>query len=260
VRNVGVPAFCVSHFQMGTYGHFLTEVLPKVLLARALQRAGLKIPIAFPSDAGAASTIVAMLCGPDGLLQYESRRECLSLSAAVLPSMMMASSHRMHDIFVAATRMLALEFALAPSAPKVPGPRLFLSRSKWEGGRTLNNEAELFGVAAAYRFELVHPQDLPWPDQVRMFYCASHVISAYDSALHGTLFCPAGAKIISLGRVNGIQEGIGDSFGHELGFLDPVLGELTPFDPSVPPKPQFYEISSAELRRRLDSISMGLST
>ena len=91
VRNVGVPAFCVSHFQLSTYGHFLMEVLPKVLLARGLQRAGMKIPIAFPSDVGAASAIVAMLCGPDGLLQYESRRECLKLSAAVLPSMMTSS-------------------------------------------------------------------------------------------------------------------------------------------------------------------------
>jgi len=115
-------------------------------------------------------------------------------------------------------------------------------------------------VAAEYGFELVHPQDLPWPDQIRMFYCASHVISAYDSALHGTLFCPVGAKIISLGRVNSIQEAIGDSLGHELGFIDPAQGELTPVDPSVPLKPQFYEISTAELRRRLDSISMGLST
>ena len=115
-------------------------------------------------------------------------------------------------------------------------------------------------MAAEYGFELVHPQDLPWPDQIRMFYCASHVISAYDSALHGTLFCPAGAKIILLGRVNSIQEAIGDSLGHELGFIDPVQGELTPVDPSVPLKPQFYEISTAELRRRLDSISMGLST
>ena len=160
----------------------------------------------------------------------------------------------MHDLFVAAIRMLTFEFAHAPAALKVPGPRLFLSRSKWKGYRTLNNEAELFAVAAEYSFELVHPQDIPWPDQVRMFYRASHVISAYDSALHGTLFCPAGTKIISLGRVNGIQEAIGDSLGHELGFLNPVQGELTLVDPSVPPKPQFYEISAAELRRRLNSI------
>lgn len=36
VREAGVPAFCISHFNMTTYGHFLMEVLPKVLLARSL--------------------------------------------------------------------------------------------------------------------------------------------------------------------------------------------------------------------------------
>jgi O-antigen biosynthesis protein WbqL len=253
-RYVDVPVFCVSHFNMATYGHFLMEVLPKLLLVRALQRAGLKVPLAFPSDAGAVSTIVATLFEPDELLFYESRRESLTLRMAVLPSMM-TSNFRMHDIFVAATKLLPLEFAFAPSALQVLRPRIFLSRSKWKGYRTLTNEAELFELAAGYGFELVHPQDLPWPDQVLMYFSASHVISAYDSALHGTLFCPAGTRIIALGRVNGFQEAIGDSLGHELGFLDSVRGELAPYNPAAP-KPQFYDISASELRRRLDVVAV----
>ena len=39
VRRVEEPTFCVSHFSMATYGHFLVEVLPKILLALELRDA-----------------------------------------------------------------------------------------------------------------------------------------------------------------------------------------------------------------------------
>jgi capsular polysaccharide biosynthesis protein len=255
VREADGAVFCVSQFNMRTYGHFLLEVFPKILLVNEMQRAGFKIPLAFPSDAGPISSIVTHICKSGDLLPYESQREILRPSAVILPSLMISSDYRgyMHNIFIALIRRLSLQFSVSLSATKLPGPKLFLSRTKWKGYRTATNEAELYDVAADYGFELVHPQDLDWSDQIRMFYGASHVISAYDSALHGTMFCQAGTRIISLGRVNGLQEGIASSLGHEIGFLHPVKGEISLYDPDAP-KPQNYEIDSVQLRRRLDDL------
>jgi hypothetical protein len=258
VREVDVTAFCVSHFNMRTYGHFLLEIFPKVLLANELQRAGFKIPIIFPSDAGPISDIVKHLCESELLLSYESKREILRPSSVIMPSMMISGDYRghLHNVFVALIRRLAFQYSISPSEAVIPGPRLFLSRTKWKGYRTATNEAELFKVAADYGFELVHPQDLDWSGQVKMFYGASHVISAYDSALHGAMFCQAGTKIISLGRVNELQEGIASSLGHEIGFLHPVKGEISLYDPDAP-KPQNYEIDPVQLRHQLDLVMQG---
>ena len=259
VREVDAPVFCVSHFNMRTYGHFLLEVLPKVLLVKELQQAGLKIPIVFPSDAGPIFNIVTQICGSDGVLPYESRREILRPQSVIFPSMMISPDYRghMHNVFVSLIRQLALQYSITPSTSMVPGPRLFLSRSKWRKGyRTAANEDELYAIAAEYGFELVHPQDLTWSDQVRMFYGASHVISAYDSALHGTLFCQAGTKVISLGRVNDLQNGIAASLCHEIDFLHPVKGEISLYDPFAP-KRQFYEIDPMQLRSHLDGVFTG---
>ena len=248
LRLVDEPAFCVSHFNMRIYGHFLVEVLPKILLALALRESGVAARIAFPSDAGRVSGIVKALCPAESLLLYESKTERIRLRASLHPSMMFYP--QMHELFVALVKLLLLRMGVT-QGPAIAGRRVFLSRQNWRGLRTLTNEAELFEVAAGYGFQLVHPQELPWLDQVRMFAGVSHVVGAYSSALHGTIFSPAEAKIVSLGRVNYVQDGISLSLGHSVGYINPCAGECRPFD-KLAPKRQNYEIDPAELRARLD--------
>jgi capsular polysaccharide biosynthesis protein len=245
------PAFCVTTFPLRTYGHFLLEMLPKILLALALQEGGRNARIAFPSDAGAATEIVKRICPPESLLLYESRKERLRLRTSLHPTLLMQS--QMHNLGVALVRLLTLRMALEAPATQTLGPRLFLSRQKWPVGyRTLANEGELSDVASDFGFQSVHPQDLSWPEQIRMFAGATHVISAYNSALHGTLFCPAGTRLFSLGRVNSFQDSVSASMGHHIGYLSPSVGELSRYDP-LSPKPQIYEVSPADLRERLAS-------
>lgn len=248
------PAFVVSNFNMATYGHFLLEVLPKLLLAKALRRAGNAAKIAFPGDVAWATQIVKTICEPSELVTYESKKEMLRLRAALLPTRLTSARSNLHQLFSTLVRAFALEtgIKLAKSGPRPR--RLFLSRQKHPRSfRRLTNESDLFDVAKDYGFHLVHPQELPWLEQVALFDGATHIIGEYTSALHNHLFSPAGTRIVALGRLNRVVSAVGAALGHEVGFLLPKGGTQIQFRPGWTEE-QNFEIDPVELRRRLDGV------
>jgi O-antigen biosynthesis protein WbqL len=227
------PAFVVSHFNMNVYGHFLLEVLPKLLVARELQRAGIRAPVILPSSQMWLARIAAWVVGSSGILFYQDPKHRLRIAQALLPSSQLAlEGYDLHNTAASLLRTFVDELVLQRAAGRIPGPRIFLSRQKIRSYRKLANEPELAKVAADFGFELVHPQDMPWPDQVRMFASATHVIGEYTSALHNTLFCRPGAAVISLGWMaeSGVQVSIAAVARNELGCVMPRNGELVRFD------------------------------
>jgi Glycosyltransferase 61 len=253
VRSIDEPVFCVSQFSMGVYGHFLLEVLPKLLLARELWRLGFRVRVAFPTDAPPVSAIVEQFLDDDQLITYESRSERLRAPLAIFPSL--SGWPKQHGWIVSAIWRLAAALSLAHTHASISGRRLFLSRQHVQGfkRRTLANEAEAFSIAAQYGFELVHPQELGWEDQIRMFFHASHVIGMECSALHGAMFCPPGTSVIALGRVFGIQSAIAACFGHRFGYVMSSEGTISPHVRSAEEQ-QTFKIDTRELKRRLDMI------
>ncbi len=254
VRSIDEPVFCLSHFNMRTYGHFLLEVLPKLLLARELWQLGFRVRVAFPTDAPPVSAIVELLLDGDQLMTYESKSERLRAPLAIFPSLSGSVTGRpkQHGWIVSAIWRLAAALSLLDTPPSISGKRLFLSRQHVQGFRTLGNETEAFSIAAQYGFELVHPQELRWDDQVRMFFHAGHVIGIECSALHGAMFCLPGTSVIALGRANGIQAAIAACFGHGIGYLMPSEGTIAHWTPGA--QRQTFEIDTRELKRRLDMI------
>ena len=255
LRCIDEPVFVISHFNMETYGHFLLEVLPKLLLARALRRSGMPLRIAFPDDARRISALVNSICAADDLVTYASKRERLRVPLAWLPTRMTSPSHHLHQSFVALLRTLVHELRMdANDARPLPGPKLFLSRAQSKHSfRKLRNEAELYAVAADYGFHLVHPQDWPWPDQIRMFDKATHVIGEFTSALHNQVFTRPGTKIVSFGCLNSIVTSLAASLGHQVGYLLPLGGVTIKYEPGWTTQ-QVFEIDASELRRRLDGL------
>lgn len=253
LRCIDEPVFVISHFNMSTYGHFLLEVLPKLLLARALRRSGMPIRIAFPDDAPRVPALNS-ICAADDLVTYASRRERLRMPLAWLPTQMTSLRHHLHRSFVALLKALVVELRVDGETHPLPGPRLFLSRARHRRSfRRLRNEAELYAVAADYGFHLVHPQEWSWPDQIRMFDRATHVIGEFTSALHNQVFSRPGTKIVSFGRLNPIATSVAASLGHEVGYLFPLGGVRIKYERGWTTE-QVFDIDAAELRRRLDRL------
>lgn len=250
-RRVRRPVFVVSHFNMRTYGHFLYEVLPKLLLVKRLHASGWRFPIAFPKSQPAYTAIVRRICPEVPILGYDDGREKLLLSLALMPSQMTSETGQLHDSFTAGVKALRDDLALRGQAGP---PRVFLSRKGWESFRTLANEDELAAIAAEFGFVRLLPQQLAWEEQVRLFAGATHVLGEVSSALHGTLFCRPSAKVIGLNWAAGIQSGLAAAAGHEIGYLRAKGGVITTFRPGWT-ETQPFEIDAETFRRRLEQIA-----
>lgn len=251
VRRVREPVFVVSHFNMRTYGHFLFEVLPKLLLVKRLHAAGWRFPLAFPRTQPAFTAIVRLVCPEVRLLGYADGRETLALSLALMPSQMVSETGGLHEVFATGAKAMRDDLVLRGGEPSKR--RVFLSRKGLGSFRTLANEDDLAEIAAGCGFRRVEPQTLSWDAQVRLFAGATHVVGEVSSALHNTLFCRPSAKVVGLNWMAGIQSGIAAAAGHEIGYLPAKEGVVTTFRPGWT-ETQPFEIDPEAFRRRLEQI------
>ncbi|MDP8916862.1 MAG: glycosyltransferase family 61 protein [Pseudomonadota bacterium] len=248
VRRARGPVFVVSHFNMRTYGHFLHEVLPRLLAVKRLHAAGWRFPIAFPRSLPAFTAMVRLTCPEMRLLEYADDRERLAIGLALMPSPMTSPTGQLHEAFVTGVKWLrdALVLAGREETPR----RVFLSRKGLKSFRTLANEDELAAVAAEFGFVSLRPETLAWDDQVRLFAGAAHVAGEVSSALHNTLFCRPSAKVVGLNWAAGIQSPIAAAAGHEIGYLPAKDGVVTTFRPGWS-ETQPFEIDPQLFRERL---------
>jgi capsular polysaccharide biosynthesis protein len=85
---------------------------------------------------------------------------------------------------------------LCPAGAPASRP-IYVSRAR-TGRRRVVNEDELARVLQAHRFEIIHPQELSFADQVRTFNEAEVVIGAFGSALVNVVFSQPGTTLIEL--------------------------------------------------------------
>ena len=78
-----------------------------------------------------------------------------------------------------------------------PKRRVYLSR-RGAANRVLVNEDEVESMLQRYGFEVVELGRLSFPDQVRLFSEASHVVAPHGAGLANVVFCPAGAAVLEL--------------------------------------------------------------
>lgn len=218
--RVREPLVIVSHFNMSTYGHFLLEVLPKVLQARRLAEYGREIRIAFPATAPYVIDIVRAIVHPQHLFLYDSRSVRVLCDRGVFPSMLISHRYDFHRNFVSLLQDLVLELQQRKTGSQYP-PKVFLSRERHPSLRRLTNESALSAAAREQGYEVVHPQELDWVEQVCLFAGATHLVGEYSSALHNHMFAPAGARVMSISRVNAIVANVTATLGQRLGYVFP---------------------------------------
>lgn len=251
VRRVRGPAFVVSHFNMRTYGHFLHEVLPRLLVVKQLHAAGWRFPIVFPKSLPGFTDMVRLTCPEVRLITYADDRERVEIALALMPSPMVSPTGQLHEAFVTGAK--ALRDAMVLQKAQATPPRVFLLRKGLKSFRTLANEDELAAVAAGFGFVPLRPETLTWDDQIRLFAGATHVAGEVSSALHNTLFCRPSAKVVGLNWTAGIQSPFAAAAGHQIGYLPARDGVVTTFRPGWT-ETQPFEIEPELFRERLSRL------
>lgn len=122
---------------------------------------------------------------------------------------------------------------LGPATPR-PGRRVFLSRhsrSLAGGYRSLVNEPELMQAMTDLGFEIVEPETLPFPDQIRLFRETEVLVGLGGAGMFNAVFCQPGTRLVTLESGLTFVDAhcnIFASMGLDYGV---VIGEEDPTDP-----------------------------
>jgi tetratricopeptide (TPR) repeat protein len=229
-RHLESPCFCPFHPNI-VYGHFLLEILPKLYIWHVLKEYGDTYPLLLPTGLPRwILDFVDLFIDRRNLCFYDAAREAVEAPSFILASMM-HTNHNFHPSF-----NLALNHAVrsALGLPKTgveakaigaTNRRLYLSRRRTRTAwHSIVNEREIESVFADIGFEILHPQEMTVAEQICIFSEANVVAGEYSSALHNTIFSPAGTTVISLNRINWYQSRIGRLKQQRIAYIPPADG------------------------------------
>lgn len=239
-------AFVISHFNY-VWGHWLTEMYPKLFLIRALNAAGITAPLVLPSTApGYVARIVRSMLPDQEIVTYDHRDEAVEIGAALLPHML-HKDYQFHDVLRWGLEREVLAWPRAGAVDKI-----FVSRGGVrtpQSFREMENEAEIEAVAQDLGLTLLRPETLPWAEQARIFSRARVVAGEFGSGLHNALLSPEGCQVVSLNWLVEVQSRIGNFRRHDIGYILPADGRARLH--SIEAQAQPFSIDPAAFRRKL---------
>lgn len=198
------------------YGHWLVDVLPRL---RRLMTSGLTFDTyLFPGPVRDWQTRMLEAVGLD---LSQCRFIDLAHTVVECEELVIATYDRFNSEIrpelVDIHRHLRTEFC-DPDLP-VADRNLYVSRGGWGGSRDLLNRSALEAAFVTMGYEVVRPEILSFPDQIRLFASAATVIGECGSGLHNTLFSGKGTKVGILQNKdnhNFLQSQIGMVLDHEI--------------------------------------------
>lgn len=226
VRVIERPCAVLSCHGIAVYGHFLIEVLMRVLLLRRAMR-GTSLPWAVLLDEAAPSWLVRILVEDLGIAEsdierFQPRAERVQLRHAILPGLV----HRDSGFHPFANELIEdLKELLAPLPQVDPIPRAFLVRRGISNRHSLmrawKNESDIVELALRrHGFMPVQIETLPWKQQIALLSQVEIALGEFGSGLHGTLFADPGTRVAAIGKLNPVQSEIGALRGHLNAYLD----------------------------------------
>lgn len=81
-----------------------------------------------------------------------------------------------------------------PGTPK----NVYISRSKWTKQRSLVNEANIEAVFKQAGYEVVHPEEIPFSEQVAIFRGAQKIAGPSGSGMYNCIYCRKEADVTLL--------------------------------------------------------------
>lgn len=226
LRQVAGQAAIIHGPGFDVFGHWLIDFLPRLYV---LRRAGLNIealtfilPSATPSYAREFLRLIGI---PDGnLVFYDQKTEAIQAEEILVPTVLRLKN-RFHPLIVAATRFWLDRFRQNAGIQEEPlgHRRIFVSRGNHPSHRRLASRQKFEAIAQSAGYEIIHPQTLSLPDQVRLFASAGRIVGEYGSALHSAIFAPEHTFVGALRGTSHhpgfAQSGLAERFGHRLGYV-----------------------------------------
>ena len=203
------------------HGHWLLEVLPRVLLSR---KAGLDNPYYIVSSQikeYQIEMLEALEIRRDRIVKID-RDEQIYCDRLVVPSIAHANLLWLHP-FANETFNYLVEEAASRLPDEPLFERLFISRqSRQNDPRALQNRIAVERVLIEKGYEIVDPGALHWLQQVRLFNGARAIVGIGGSGLHNTAYTGNKAQVITLQpnqNWNYLQASIASIRGHKHSFF-----------------------------------------
>ncbi len=233
-------AFALVHFNL-MWGHWLTEVFPKLFVIRALAERGVRAPILIPSNVPVfvAEVIEDVLPGQK-VIVYDPGTHKVAVRRLLLPSMLQRE-YVFHPWFGE-----ALDAYAQTRTPSPDRSRVFVSRAAMRTAyayREMSNEPEIEAIAEEAGFQIIRPEFLPWREQVGVFAGAHVIAGEFGSGLHNALVSPRGAKVVALNWIGEIQSRIANFRGQDIGYVLPDDGQ-----------PRIFHLEGSLQRFRIDPV------
>ncbi len=208
VREIEEPCISAIGWGFDIYGHFIIEMLPRLLAAlKICQADGIKPKILLRSDSASwlKSIIRQYITGDkDCIIFFDPKRERVKLRQGIYPT---------YPYFGQGFHPMTKD--LIDSIPGLPPQETsrkghyFISRSlvpSVKGRRMCTNEEALIDIAKTeFGIVAVSPETLTWAEQINLFRSAKSVIGLSGSALHTSIFAGEELLIGSIGLVNAVQ-------------------------------------------------------
>lgn len=220
-RFIAGASMLLTNWNSATYGHWLLEGMPKLLLLRRVAHHLPPLRIVLPQSLPGWVAKWIELIAPNATLEmYDDMAEYVQCEALLTPTMLVSPEHFPHPELAT----LLDDQRQLSSMETHPATRLFVSRGAPNPFREMRNHEEIEQIALAEGLNPVKPETRSIPEQIAQFSQAELIVGEFGSAMHNTLFGPAGARVFCLNWINPLQSYIGRLKRQHVGYLLPSSG------------------------------------
>ena len=247
----GVPYVLISKPGFRNYGHFLTDIAPKLV---NLHRANLGVVnLVLSAESKAFLPLVLKLVEKLDLklnILFCPNGYCVSGEEIIY-----FSSVQKHNKYKSKT-LTEMRNLLLPASENgiASSPKKLLVLRKESESRSFSDIEAIVHVADNFGFFPIYPQDFSWGEQIILFSRASHIVGGLGAGLANILFSSSDAKIMM------IDPGYGGLYFWDLACISTqnfhflFSGPITPFSNSLANDPIHVdsELFSTSLRHFVD--------
>ncbi|TLU74250.1 glycosyltransferase family 61 protein [Lichenicoccus roseus] len=215
--TVDEPLLMITGAGNPTYGHWILDFLPRLMIAQQLLGPVLlELPILLPSDTPPwVPRMLEAYCGvgPDRLRFYSEQDDAILCRRLCLPSFGHNGSYSMHSI------VRDFYGGLADTIQITRKRRICLSRASFSDGRVFAARETFERIAQSRGFDIVRPEELGFAQQAALYRSASCIVGEAGSGLHGSVFSELGTVVASVG-FNWVQAHVSGAFDQRFIYLE----------------------------------------